>query len=339
LRSAYTDAARQLSSFARATLAIEAGEHQWRLRRQKQLVGKIDWAAAEPKTGRRLLRELAGKTGKAATILVEIPPERVLSRIVALPAGARGEIDRILSFEIARHFPFPAERVFYRYRRLDRSGNSAAARDGPLAVELVAVPRDVVASIVDELAVAGLQVSGIAMVASPDAAPLFLPREALAGAAAPPAISRRIAALFVLLALIAAVSWPLAQQVRLAALQRDIAALRPQAEAALRARQTRQRESEQAAAIAQLRAGRPPLVALLDTLSRELPDGSWLTSLSLAGHDMLIEGLSPSATTIALALGRNPNFGNVQFRAPTARDVATGLEHFQFGATIEEVRR
>src|SRR5438552_2736460 len=81
---------------------------------------------------------------------------------------------------------------------------------------------------------------------------------------------------------------------------------------------------------------RPPLVAVLDTLSRELPDGSWLTSLSIAGREMLIEGLSPSATAIALALGRNPNFANVLFRAPTARDVATGLEHFQLGATLAE---
>ena len=47
-------------------------------------------------------------------------------------AGAEGDLDRILSFEIARHFPFPVERVFYRYRIVSlivgAAGNATAAR-------------------------------------------------------------------------------------------------------------------------------------------------------------------------------------------------------------------
>src|SRR5207237_1958380 len=98
-------------------------------------------------------------------------------------------------------------------------------------------------------------------------------------------------------------------------------------------------ESQQAATIADLRTGRPPLIAVLDILSRELPDGSWLTSLAIAGREIQLEGLSPSATSIALALGRNPNVADVLLRAPTAPDVASGLEHFQLGATITEPKR
>src|SRR5438105_4074210 len=99
LRSVYADAARKLSALSRNTLTIEAGERHWRLRRREALVGEIDWATGEPGTGRHLLRELAARSGRPATILVEIPPERVLSKIVELPAGAQGEIDRILPFE------------------------------------------------------------------------------------------------------------------------------------------------------------------------------------------------------------------------------------------------
>jgi general secretion pathway protein L len=342
LRSLHLDAAHRLRAIARNTLTIEAGERCWVVRRRQIPLGEIDWGARDAVSNRGLLRELAAPAGRPAAVVVEIPPERVLSKIIDLPAGAEGELDRVLSFEIAQHFPFPAERVFYRHRIVGRivgpGGNASGARAAPLSVEIVAVPREVVGSITDELALAGVRASGIAIVASRNAAPLFLSPDAHGPAAAPSA-SRLLAAAVALLALVAAVSWPVAQQFRLAAIEREIAALKPEAEIASRARQEHRRDADQAADIARLLAERPPLIALLDALSRELPDGSWLTSLSIAGRDIVLEGLTPSAATIALALGRNPNFGGVLFRSPIARDGASGLEHFQFGATTPEVRR
>ena len=339
LRSMHLDAARRLRAIARNTLTIEAGEQYWVVRRNQTPVGEIDWGAAEAASNRGLLRELAAPDGRPGVVVVEIPPERVLSRIIELPAGAEGELDRVLSFEITRHFPFPAERVFYRYRIIGRTAGGSGPRAAPLSVEIVAVPREVVASITDELALAGLRASGIAIIASRNAAPLFLSADALRPLEAAPAANRLLVLSVALLALAAAASWPVAQQFRLAAVEREIAALKPAAEAALRARQEDRRGVDQAADIARLHGARPPLIAIFESLSRELPDGSWLTSLSIAGREILLEGLTPSAATIALALGRNPNFGGVLFRSPIARDAASGLEHFQLGATIEEVRR
>jgi general secretion pathway protein L len=339
LRSIHLDAARRLRIIARNTLTIEAGERRWIVRRKQVPVGEVDWAAGDAVSSRRLLRELAAPARRVGSVGVEIPPERILSKIIDLPAGAEGELDRVLSFEIARHFPFSAERVFYRYRIVGRSGNASGKRAAALSVEIVAVPREVVVSIADELALAGLRASGVAILASRNAAPLFLSPDALGPAAAAPSASRLLAASVALLALIATASWPIAQQFRLAQIEREITALKPAAEAALRARQEDRRDADQAADIMRLRAQRPPLIALLEALSRELPDGSWLTSLSIAGRDILLEGLTPSAATIALGLGRNPNFGSVLFRSPIARDGTSGLEHFQLGATTLEVRR
>jgi general secretion pathway protein L len=343
LRSIHADCARRLRAIARNTLTIEAGERCWVVRRRQVPLGEVDWDAGDAASSRRLLRQLAAPAGRRGAVVVEIPPERILSRIIELPAGAAGELDRVLSFEIARHFPFPAERVFYRHRMLGRNvgpgGAQSAAPGAPLSVEIVAVPREIVGSITAELAFAGLRASGIAILASRHAAPLFLSADALGSAATPPVANRPLALSVALLALLAAASWPVAQQVRLAAIEREIAALKPAAEAALQARQEHRRDADQAAGIARLRAERPPLIALLEALSRELPDGSWLTSLSITGREIRLEGLTPSAATIALTLGRNPNFGGVLFRSPIARDAATGLEHFQLGATTTEPRR
>jgi hypothetical protein len=170
-----------------------------------------------------------------------------------------------------------------------RSRNAREAHATPLSVEIVAVPREIVVSITDELALAGLRASAIGLIAARNATPLFLPRCAWprgSRANREPALSR----CGLLLALVAVFSWPVAQQFRLAALEREIAALKPAAEATLHARQEHRRDADQAAEIARLRTGRPPLIAIIEALSRELPDGSWLTSLSIAGRDVMLEG-------------------------------------------------
>jgi hypothetical protein len=50
----------------------------------------------------------------------------------------------------------------------------------------------------------------------------------------------------------------------------------------------------------------------------------------------VIEGLSPSAATIALALEQSRSFAKVAFRSPITREATTGLEHFQLSAAIAE---
>jgi general secretion pathway protein L len=140
-------------------------------------------------------------------------------------------------------------------------------------------------------------------------------------------------------AVIAAISWPAAQQVELAQIGQEITLLKPRADAVLREQQEARQKVARAAVVARLRGGRPPLVAVIDELSRQVPDGSWLTSFSISGPDIVLEGVSPSAAAISLGLGRNPAFEAARFRSPISRDSVNGLEHFHLGLTIREVRQ
>ncbi|MBV9863380.1 MAG: PilN domain-containing protein [Alphaproteobacteria bacterium] len=333
LRDAYQDAARRFAPAGRAALVIEAGERYWMLRQRGRPLGQIDTAEREPALRAEALHALVGPARGAIT--VEIPAERVLSKVVSLPAGARAELDRILQYEIARHFPFPAERVFFRHRVI---GNRAGLRSrgaGPVEVELVAIPRDIVGDIRDELAAAGLSPVAIAVSGGRTEERLFLPPALWQGErAARPRRDRRLAAGAGVLAFAALISWPLAQRVRLAEADGEIAALRPGVEAVLQARDRQRRDAERIAAVLRLRAERPPVVAVLDRLSRIVPDGAWLVSLGLSGRDLVLDGLAPSAATIALGLEQSGAFSGMTFRAPITRDPATGLEHFQLGATL-----
>src|SRR5437763_12119753 len=334
LRALYQDAARRLEAASRATVTIEAGERYWILRQRQNSIGQIDWGQDDPALAREALRAALTTARRRRAVVVEIPPECVLSKVVNLPAGAQRELDRILEYEIGRHFPFPAERVFFRHRVL---GRGAAAGDAGLAVEIVAVPRETVGAIVDELAYAGVRPSGIAVTSGGSDVSLFLPAAVLGAAPAPP-VSRRLVVAVGALGVAALVSWPVAQQVRLGAIERELATLKPRAGAVLRARGEQQKSADRGAAIQRLRSGRPPLIGLLDTLTREVPDGSWLMSLSINGREVVLEGLSPSAATIALALERNPGFSGIVFRSPITREPSSGLEHFQLGATLADAK-
>jgi Tfp pilus assembly protein PilN len=134
-------------------------------------------------------------------------------------------------------------------------------------------------------------------------------------------------------ALTALLSWPLAQNAALQSLDRELAVLKPNAETALRAEVTARRADERNAAILALRGGRPPLAGVLDALSRDLPDGAWLLSLSVTGSEVVLDGLASSAAATALSLEKGHNVGDIVFRSPISRD-ASGFEHFQLGARL-----
>ena len=334
LRAFYDDAARRLEAASGATITIEAGERYWILRRRGQSVGQIDWGQDDPELARETLTHVLAASHGRRAVVVEIPPECVLSKVISLPAGAQRELDRILEFEIGRHFPFPAERVFFRHRLLPRG---ATGGESGLPVEIVAVSRETVGAIVDELAAIGVRPSGVAVISAGSEMPLFLPGSVL-GVRTKARVNRPLAVAVGLLAVATLVSWPLAQQVRLGAIEREIAALKPRAESASRTHDQQHKEAERSTAILRLRAGRPPMVAILDMLTREVPDGSWLLSLSVNGREVVLDGLSPSAAAIALTLERSGGLTGIVFRSPITREPGTGLEHFQLGATLAETK-
>jgi general secretion pathway protein L len=313
-----------VATHRRRGVVIEAGERYWLLRQGGRPIGQVDAQTNGPAELSRLLLSVM----RGRSVVVEIPPDRTLAKTIALPPGAKGQLDRVLGFEIARHFPFPAERVYFQHRLVK------GEHDGAVTVEIVAVPREVIDGICAMLAGVGLRPVAIAVDAASRAKPLFLPAATFAvarSAASRPAWLLGLATLLAALAMLA--SWPFAQQHALDRLDREIAALKPGAEAALRAGESERRGGERAAAIFALRGGRPPLVAALDVLSRDLPDGAWLLSLSIAGREVVIDGLAPSAAGVALALEKAGSVSTIVFRAPITREAA-GLEHFQLGATL-----
>ncbi|HUK61564.1 MAG TPA: PilN domain-containing protein [Stellaceae bacterium] len=330
LRATAHDAA-ELFPWGRSdAITVEAGERYWIVRAKGAVVGQVD--CGDTAAAGTALRHLVPAGRRGRSVAVELPPERVLARRVDLPAVSHGDLARLLRFEIARHFPFPAERAHFAHRVLpQRDGGS-----GRTAVEIVAVARETVAEIRATLAAAGIAAQRIAIAGASGTAALVLDD----GAGAPSGTWHRALAVALAALTLAAIASPIVRdRVRLAAVEREIAAVAQPARAAAAARQSERSAAALIAGPLRLAASRPPLVAVLDRVTSAVPDGAWLQSLAISGNEITIDGLAPSAAAVALLIEKSGAFTKVTFRAPIARDPVSGLEHFALSATIAEAAR
>jgi general secretion pathway protein L len=321
LRGAFVDALP--AAFFRRRLVIVAADAGWTLTRDGAKgpveIGRLDWNEdAAPSLPRRLRREHA---------VLSLPESAALKRRLRLPEAAAAELDGVLGFEVPRHTPFSADRVYRCHRIISRQagwGNGTGALD----VELTVVPRDLVDRELERARSLGIDVAEI-VVGSPaprlrgEASILPSRRRTMWTP-----LNRVLLGVAAVAALACAASPFLAEHARLAEIERELMALRPAADAALAAREQAADAARMIASIAAQKRAVPASVALLEALSRALPDDTYLTSLQLSGRDLTIEGWSAAATRLAAPL--EAEFARVDWRAPLARDAESGLEHFQF---------
>jgi general secretion pathway protein L len=88
----------------------------------------------------------------------------------------------------------------------------------------------------------------------------------------------------------------------------------------------------------------PSPIVVLEVLSRLLPDGVWLTGLSLQGDTLSITGFAREPARLIPLLEQSPHFAEVAFRAPSTQTtvrVADGrdmsLERFSLAARVEQL--
>jgi general secretion pathway protein L len=331
------------------SLAVAVDGEAWRLFREGRGGAAAEIGALDGDTiaahGEQAVRALTGVRGGATPIpaILVLPADLVLQKTLRLPAATMDRLDAVLPFEIGRHTPFSADRLYYRYEPVapPRGGGGGAAAAAPAAfaeVRIIAAPRDRVDALRRELA--AVRLNAVAVV-EPGSAPLRdAMRRSLLPAAARPTVwtvaNRGLAAALLLAAAAAAAAPFAAHQLRLAAAENEIAALRPAADAARTAQTRRAATEAQRRAILAAKAGQPGTLEILQSLTRAIPDGAWLTSLSLSGREVVIEGLAPSAASLVRPLETAGPFARVFYRAPITRDPQTGLEMFQFALTLAE---
>jgi general secretion pathway protein L len=301
----------------------------------RRYIGSVD-AAAEPGAA---VSQRVEKWPDAATL--ELPAALALRRTIALPLAATANLAEVVSFELERYTPFRRTDVYHAWRAGARDDGEQQTQQ----VELTVVPRQFVDAELARLAQRGLSVGTVVVAAETAGAspsPNILPANTEVGggsAAFAPRVAIGVLMLLAIALAAAAAIIPFARAERQAA----------QLEAALQSARQQAIESRRLqTAIEAARADLDflpahkrrfvPVSQLLDTLTRLLPDDTWLTELRISGDDLEIAGSGASASAIVERIDNAPGFSDAAFRSPVTPD-QRGREQFDIGTRTKAGRR
>jgi len=280
-----------------------------------------------------LSAHLQGPSREEAELWLRLPAATALCRRLLLPLAAETRLEAVLHHEIDRQTPFAAEQVVMAAQLLRRDPGA-----GQIEVELLVLPRTRLEAALASLGPLAGQLSGLDIDTAGH-------REGRRHNLLPVALrrvrshrdSRWRAALLVASALALLASGLLSLKHREQALarleaQRDAAFEQARATRALRA----QLETASAAAgfLAAERQARPSALALLDDLSRRLPDDVFLSRLMVEQDRVTLSGLARSSGEIIPLLQASPLLRAPALVGMVQKDPASGRDSFTVVAQL-----
>ncbi|WP_159732821.1 PilN domain-containing protein [Methylosinus sp. Ce-a6] len=266
---------------------------------------------------------------RARFVVLEWPREKTITRTLTLPAQARDFLAGVVANRLDRLSPWPVGQILHGHLATPQADASR------LTVRVLIAHKTDVDGARAALADMGLTVDRVVAAAGAAREPVVLWTR---GAAQGDAASRRrmrlcvggaIGAYVALCAIVVAVA-----SLSASALQQEAETLAARAHAL----QKRADAAKNPAAVAALQPRErawiwketsTPIVALVDALSRAIPDGAFLESLALEAGRLRMTGLAENAPPLIDALEKSGRFFDARFSAPTTR--APDGKSFRFG--------
>ncbi len=266
----------------------------------------------------------------ARQVVLLLPPDRILDTTVTLPAATEENLREVLAFEMDQLTPFTVDQVYYGFDIVDRSSVR-----GTIDLRLLVSPRSAVDDLLSALQRIGLRPSVVS--AKADSESLhdinLLPRDYAQKARAATQWLNTGLAVTALVLLVAVIAIPLLQK------RQQISELEPQVTAAMEAAQEGSRLKRNieliatgSAELVARKEARPTTIAIIDDMSRILPDNTWLSRLDIAGDEIQIQGQSEAAASLIGLIEESPTFENARFRSPVTQVPQTDAERFHLSA-------
>jgi general secretion pathway protein L len=251
---------------------------------------------------------------------LRLPDGMVLHRDVSLPLAAERDLASVLGFEMDRLTPFHTDEIFWSIAGLRRD----PARG--LVMTLLITLRAPLEKLLETLAARNLKPR---FVEAPAGRIVLSPRSG----AASRDLKLALFALAAILALACLAIPPIRQQLALDAVQSQIAALQPAAHEALALRrQLNIAASGQSAIAAAQRNG--DALQTIAALTNALPDGTYLTDLTLKSGALTFDGSSTNAARLIAILAGIPGFADPRFVAPVTRAINGEADLFSIRVTL-----
>ncbi len=315
---------------------LESGEAILRFRKPGGMtdIGRVPFDPLAPAAARGAITGLVSKfRRRAGHIVLVLSDDQILRRTIELPLAARENLREVVSFEMDRYTPFAAEDVMFDVRPL-----SADTEAQTLSVDLAAAPRAAVATLEAVVEAWGLVADTVCFADerdadTPEAGFVFRRPEVRRGGF----MGRLAAVLWVCAGLLAAILVILPMQRQQATLARYEALLDARRTEAAAVEVLRRRVAETAGIsdlLVQRKASHPAAVALLNEITRLLPDDTWLLQIRVFDDQLTMAGYSGAASALIPILEASELFAEVRFEAPVTLDGRIGLERFNLSAEI-----
>ena len=267
-----------------------------------------------------------------STIEIVVPvPAIVQRRLDPLPLESLPFVDKVVLHQIESIFPWRSNDILHSIRTEKRS-------DGLLDIFVQATPRSAIEA---ELTFAKACNASEVLITSENQAPDGQSGAQILACIGPDKESKlsqwRLISRFAVIALLVSstfvcgwttyVRWSLSSDIT--ALDHAIADRRALIKRGLDAGASAQSRSLEAK-----KRLSPPAVVVLEELSSVLPDGTYLTDLTLEGGRVRITGVSSNAVDLVSLLEKSGQFKNASFYAPTTRLTGSTRDRFSIEATM-----
>ena len=330
---------RQSGAGAADALLIEITPQAIRLLRWQQDTlteqGRVDRQSGDLDAQGIALQALRNKLPKRDdAVALWLGGAQCLVKQIELPLAAAKNLRQVLGFEMDRHTPFKAEQVYFDFRvlRVDNQNNRVTIR-------LAVVPRAEMDGLLALLARWGAAATSVYVAgAGPggDSSMNLMPAEH--SAAQPRArLSASGLALLLLVLLLAAVALAIPIWQKHEAVQ-SLLPIEDRAKQQAMNTDALRREQERLAAeynfMLHKKQSAPPLVVMLDELSRLLPDDTWVQQLSIKGDELQIQGETGSSSRLIGLFESTRLLRDANFRSPLTKGDLPNSERYHLAVQI-----
>jgi len=291
--------------------------------------------------GRRAaFRRLLGEgPGVAPNVWLVLPEAEALRRTVSLPLAAEESLREAVGFELDRFTPFSAEQAWYDCRVLSRDANAHR-----IEVDLAVTPRAGVEATLARLRELGATVLGVGLAGdiAPSSAPFNLlpPERRERPAPSRAALAARVLAGCVVVLALVALVYPLwLKRERVITLLPRLDTAKVGADVAERLGREIEKLATEHNFIVGKKQGSHAVIAIVEDLSKSLPDTTWVQQLDIRstskGREVQIAGETGSSSQLVEVIEKSDTLANASFKSPLTKGQTPNTERYLLAAEVK----
>ncbi|WP_428537304.1 PilN domain-containing protein [Rhodopila sp.] len=269
----------------------------------------------------------AARLANRKPVFLRAPPDIVLEKHHVVPAAPRRDLDLLLRYELARITPFTSDTLFWRWDGHPKPGDRSR-----IAVTLTMVPKAAMAARLETLAKAGIEPRFIET--GPAERTRLLAIDNDAGDRAGRLPIRALAWACACLAVVALALPVVLQGLALHATNTAIDDLQPAIKRVEAMRRGITADGAGQAVLAREMERTGDVLQALATVTRILPDDTYLTDFSLRDRQMVLGGRSAAAARLITGLSADQAIRDAAFAAPVTRIEGATTDVFSIRASI-----